>query len=371
MKTMKKLGFMALLVLAMTGLCACGKKKADLKDYVSIEVSGTDGYGSLTATIDYQKLGEALGVDEEMKDLENAENLSDVKETLAKGDAVYKLQCSADKTEGLKNSDKVKITFEDYQTVEETLKAAFSNTEFSYTVKDLDPVKEIDPFEGVTVSFDSGYFRSTADVNSPKEYNNLIKYTATMPEILDADSVATVTYEYDEEELGRAGYVVKADAPASKDFPVEGIDTYVSSYEGIGEDALAKMKEKSISRIKQEYSGTYGSYIPIQILLEEDKNIDYAGEDPNGKLASDIKYEGGYFKSSSSGNEASQMFSFQVKDRKTKETVYVVVNYRDIIHKASGDIYVDYDSAEVTYLKLSVEDIENELVTNNEFVKAE
>ena len=68
------------------------------------------------------------------------------------------------------------------------------------------------------------------------------------------------------------------------------------------------------------------------------------------------------------------MFKFKVKDRKTSATMHAVVKFENVIKKASGDIYVNYESSSynyaIGYLDTSVSDIENELVTNNEFEKA-
>lgn len=376
MKITGKIVFVALFIMAAVGLSACGKTKVDFKEYVSIGASGTDGYGKLSLSVKYDELGLALGVDEEMENLKDAEDMSDVAEALSKGDVLYKLKCNADKTEGLKNGDEIKITAESFEVLEEKFGASFSNTEFTYTVSGLDPVQEIDPFEGVSVSFrgELNYAGYHADIQSPEQYDKLITYKAQMPEIVTAGSTVTVTCEYDEEKLAKAGYVLRADAPTSKEFPIEGIDTYVDSFEALGDETLAEMKEKSISLIKKEYFGANGSYDKIEYMLADRKDIDYDLEEPKGKLVSDIKYESGYFKNDSNGNHIALMFSFKVKDRKTSATVYAVVPFQDVIRKAAGDIYVSYEgngyaNYAVAYLDISVKDIENELVTNEEFVK--
>lgn len=377
MKITKKVILMVLSVMTMLGLCACGKTKVDLKEYVSVEVSGMDGYGRVEVTVDYTELGLALGVDEKIGEWKDADNISDVAEALIGGDAIYKLKCSADKSEGLKNGDEITITAKNYESVEEKLDASFSNTEFTYTVSGLEPIQEIDPFEGVTISYGGGldsFGGYSIRVESPEQYDGLIAYEAEKPETMKVGGTVTVTCQYDEETLANKGYAVRSDAPTSKDFTIEGIDAYIDSFASISDETLEEMKKKCVSLIKSTYFGVNGSYNDIQSKLEERKNIDYNWEEPNGKLKSQVKYEGGYFKMENRGNLAAMMFSFKVKDRKTSATMYAVVQFKDVIQKASGDIYVDYESGGwsnyvISYLDTNVKDIENELVTNNEFEK--
>lgn len=376
MKMTKKVVLVAVFILAVMGLGGCGKTKADLKDYISIKVSGTDGYGQLELDVDYDRLGKALEVDEQMEDLKDAKDFSDVADALNKGDALYKLKCDASKTEKLKNGDEVQITARGYEKVEEELGASFSNTEFTYTVSGLDPVKEIDPFEGVSISFEGTLPNYYVEINKPEQYKNLITYQADVPDIIAAGGTVTVNCHYDEKQLGKAGYAIRKGAQDSKEFTIEGIDTYVDSFEKIGEDTLAEMKEKCQKMIKKKYFGANGSYDDIQYMLTDRKDIDYNWEEPKGKLKSGIKYEKGYFKVSEGGNSVGLLFSFKVKDRKTSARVYAVVVFEDVTRKASGDIYVSYEESgyynfAVSYLDVSVKDIENEVVTNNGYTKAE
>ncbi len=368
---------LALLAITVIGLSGCGKTKIDLKDYVTIEATGTDGHGTLSVTLDYNRLGTDLGAEEKMGELKDAENYSDVANYFGTGSALAMLRCVADKSQGLKNGDEVKITAKNVEGVEEGFDASLSNTEFTYKVENLDPIKEIDPFEGVTLSYEgelNSYAGYQVVVNGKEEYGNMIAYKASKPEQFVPGASVTVTYEYSEARLADAGYVIPENAPKSKDFAIEGVDTFISSFADIDEGVLETMKKKGVSLIKSEYFGSDGSYNDIQTKLEERKDIEYDWNGANGKLVSSVDYECGYFKGLDNGNEVALMFKFKVKDRKTSATMHAVVKFENVIKKASGDIYVNYESSSynyaIGYLDTSVSDIENELVTNNEFEKA-
>lgn len=376
-KTLRRqLLLLALLAMTVIGLSACGKTKIDLKEYMTIEETGSDGYGTLSVTLDYERLAADLGAEEKMGELKDAKNFSDVANYIGTGSALAVLGCVPDKTNGLKNGDEVKITAKNVERVEEEFDASLSNTEFTYKVENLDPIKEIDPFEGVTISYGGelssvrGY---SVEVKGKEEYDNIISYKASLPELFVTGANITVTYEYGEERLAEAGYMIPESAPKSKDFAVEGVDTYISSFAEIDEGTLEHMKQKAVSLIKSSYFGSDGSYYDIQGVLEEQKGIDYGWEDPKGKLKSSIQYEGSYFKKHDHGNGVGMMFSFQVKDRKTSAKMYAVVGWDSVIKKASGDIYVSYEDTTynygIAYLGTSVKDIENELVINNEYEK--
>lgn len=383
MKKMRICFLAVVLVVAAAALSACGKTKVDLKEYVSIETNGFDGHGTVEVVVDHTRLGMALKLDEKLGELKDAEDFSDLMQKLGDGGVFYRLQCSADKSGNLKNGDEIKITAKNYEAVEEKYDASFSNTEFAYTVSGLDPVQEIDPFEGVTVSYEGGlagydgYSGYRVNVQSPEEYENLIFYKFSTPDGIKAGGTVTVICEYDEQRLAEQGYVVKEGAPESKDFTVEGIDGYITSFDTIDAGTLEEMKKRSISLIKSKYFGKDGDYHLIEDVLTERKNVEYDWMvDGKGKLKSEINYENGYFKMGDSRNSVSLMFSFKVKDRRTSATMYAVVQFDDVIQKASGEIYVEYEDKvwgnekhTITYLDTSVEEIENELVTNNEFEK--
>lgn len=372
MKTGKKICIMGVLAAVVLVLGACGATKVDMQQYVTVECSGADGHGTLDIQTDYEGLVKNLA-----KDADKVETLEDLATAMDTSQGLLGMTCSASKTENLKNGDEVTVSLKNFEEAEKALKVSFSNTEFTYTVSGLTPVKDIDPFEGVSVLYEGdisdGY---SAKVQYDSQYDGLISYNAEAADGIVSGGTVTVTYNYDEDALLEAGYAIKADAPESKDFTIDGIDSYVSGFTTISDEAKEEMKRKGVSLIKSTYFGENGSYNDIKNVLTNRKNLDYGWEDANGKLKSEVEYEHSYFKMNDSKNIVRMMFSFKVKDRRTTATMHAVVQYLDVIQKASGDTYVNYENNwdgnySIVYLDTSVKDIENELVVNNEYEKAE
>lgn len=373
----KKIFLVAVMALAALALCACSKD-VDLQEYVDIEVSGADGYGDLSASLNWDELAVQVVGEEGVKDsLEDLDDVSDLLDSVQSATALSKLTCSADKTENLKNGDTVTIKVENYEDAEEAYDVSFSNTEFTYTVEGLSAVSEVDPWNKVSLScsgdIDNGY---SVSVNQDESYADYIEYDVGDYGTIVSGSAVTVTYYADEENMLEDGYAIKPDVATSKEFIVTGIDGYIQSFSEIPEDTLSEMKTKGVSLIKATYFGENGSYDGIKNVLSSEKNLDYGWEDAKGKLKSAVNYEHAYFKQTDGGNIVRLMFSFKVKDRKTSATMHAIVQYNNVIQKSSGDIYVKYESDydnnySIPYLSTSVKDIENEVVINNEYVKME
>lgn len=113
------LGISILTTLSLTG---CGKKSIDLNNYVSLVISGADGYATARMEIDSEGLGEALDGVEFAKNTTQAEIFASPQEYLEVG-----LETGAviSKTSQITNGDSVSLTIEmDEKTLEETVNAS-------------------------------------------------------------------------------------------------------------------------------------------------------------------------------------------------------------------------------------------------------
>lgn len=369
---------LAVMLMTTFALSGCGAKSVDLKECVSIETSGADGYGTLSVSLKGEELyTKVVGDSDKKNSLEDLEDVSDLLDSAKNATAFSGMTCSADKTENLKNGDVVTIKVENFEKVEEAYEVSFENTEFTYTVEGLSAVSEVDPWADVSLncdgSLEEGYSLS---IEKNDTYDEYIQYDIEDHGTISSGSAITVTYSADEEDMLENGYAIKKDAEKSKQFIISGVDGYVQDFSEITDAALSEMKTKGVSLIKATYFGENGSYSGIKDVLSNKKNLDYGWEDAKGKLKSQVSYEHAYFKKTDGGNIVRLMFSFKVKDRKTSATMHAIVQYNNVIQKNSGDIYVkyegDYDgNYSIPYLDTSVKDIENEVVINNEYVKAE
>lgn len=148
---------MALLVLvsmlAIT-LTACGTPTVNLNDYVEITVDGYEGYGSVHASLNYSQLIE-----------DHADRLTDKLDSQFFGSQTPNLAANMifatyepfalayESPDDLKNGDTVSFTWNTSASAIEKLSTVldveFRYESFDYTVKGLDALKEVDPFENV------------------------------------------------------------------------------------------------------------------------------------------------------------------------------------------------------------------------------
>ena len=170
MKQTRKFWAIALLAVVMCCgfLVGCsGKPTVNLNDYVVMDATGYDGYGTVSASLNFSKLIE-----------DNAEYLTDKSlDTTYFGDQTAQMAAefifynnkpfvlAYTAPENAKNGDKVEFTWntseDGIEKLSQVLEVKFKYDNFTYEFKDLKPVKEVDPFEGFTYTFDgfSPYIR--------------------------------------------------------------------------------------------------------------------------------------------------------------------------------------------------------------------
>ena len=160
MKKMRKLWAVVILavVLCCSLMVGCGKPTVNLNDYVKITCEGYDGYGSVSARIDYQQIIE-----------DYADNLADNLDTSVFGDQTpsiaaafvfesYKpFAIAYESPENAKNGDKVEFTWNTSESgieqLAKVLDVEFKYENFTYEFEDLEPLKEVDPFEVLDLDY--------------------------------------------------------------------------------------------------------------------------------------------------------------------------------------------------------------------------
>jgi hypothetical protein len=119
----------------------------NLNEYVVITEEGRDGYGSISVSIDYDRL---LNFHPNLlsKDVENA---GQVAKEILENDSPYLVGYIL--TSNLKNGDEIEFTWKtDAEAIEKLAKVFNAKIEcsaFTYTMKDLGPVIEVDLFADV------------------------------------------------------------------------------------------------------------------------------------------------------------------------------------------------------------------------------
>lgn len=145
-------------IIGITGLCVfcltgCGvAPTAEMKDYVVVSSFGYDGYGSIVADIDYQKL--VADYPDRLSKEMNAEMIGEQAALTAAAEA-FELQdpfsLKYTSSETLKNGDVINMQWnvdeEGVEKLRDILNVKLNYEDFTYEIKDLTKMVEVDPFE--------------------------------------------------------------------------------------------------------------------------------------------------------------------------------------------------------------------------------
>ena len=301
-----------------------GTEDVDLSKYFKVTFEGADGYGEATVDFDETKLYKDMCEASKKFDkiYSGSGNVSD------KARSNYRkmkdIDYYLDKDSELSNGDKVKLKVEFDNEAANDLGINFVLSKSEYTAADLTAVKEVDPFEGVTVTFEGTSPSVYADIEKPdtEEYYDVLYFSTKGDDYYFAkgDTVTVVAETYYDEAYIAKNYGVKF-TQTEKDYVVENVDAYIESMDEIKDTALDAMKTATETAVTS-YFDYYDTYL----------------------TSSDMKYEGLYFlkatdEESWNPNKTYIVYSATVasKDKEfKKQTVYFTICFEDILLKADG-----------------------------------
>lgn len=263
--------FILVLMLIFVALvCGCGKAEKeeeaekpkkesgiDLSKYVVCEVTGYDGFGRATVSLDIDR----MAVDYEKKLKFNSKGAKRYGESsmtpvrLIKDGATVTLE----KETELSNNEKVKfkITLDD--TITEYLRCKFTGLSSTYVVEGLDPVVECDPFDGVNVSFAgvSPFGKASVDRFDDKESVSYYDFSFENSDNLKNGDTVTLNYNVSG---GVSDYAEKHGVhytATSKQYTVSGLSEYILSEKDIPADFIEKSKADVEALIQKETANQY------------------------------------------------------------------------------------------------------------------
>ncbi len=261
MKTKNK-GKIAILLAAVTlitaSLSSCGAKHSyDAKDMYEIEVEGFNGMGTISARKNYdlfEIISEEVydGIDEESE-------FAQVKLQLALEDLEIDTD---DDTDELSNGDVIHFTVEFNEEKLEKYNVKLKGGEFDYTVEGLEEPKELDPFEGIEISYE-GLSPNARIVIDTENWNDDAKDSGVNLFVEDTNGIAngdTITIEakYNKEKLAKNGFYINKDA---MDVNVVGVDEYLKDITGFDTTALdKKLAQKAEDVLADSY------YKPLETI---------------------------------------------------------------------------------------------------------
>lgn len=334
----KVIGIIVGLVIAVVAIAALlayfflfGKKTEtiNLIDYCEVKFSGYDTEGVAKFNFDYDKFELDVLKDEGLNP-DEIDSLDALFEQVEEYKVVYDLkdtfEFNLDKKSGLKNGDIVHIEFKIDEEAAKELGYNLVGESKEFKVKGLTSVKEIDPFENLTVEFKGISPKVTVEVKSEskdKFIKNLYFECDKRSGIKKGDKI-TVTVDCSENYALSAGYRL---TQKSKTFECTDVDYYASQIADLPDEKLNKLTEQSLN-ILNAYFAQNSSHIK----------------------ASEFTFEGFYLLNAKEGtfawngtNRVFTLYSAEVSslDQSFEPTkVYFPLEFSNIVVKKDGTIEV-------------------------------
>jgi hypothetical protein len=315
------------------------KTTIDLQDYTTVTFDGYDNYGDANLEFDYDRLMEDFADASGFDDVSDIDSLSDIaSETDASDYAAMinlfdKLSYELDKTDGLKNGDTVTVSYTFDNDTAKQFGVKFKGDALEFTVAGLEEIREVDPFENLSVEFSgtSPNARVTCQNNSTEEGLSSLNFQAEPSSGLTIGDKVTVTIQYDEDSfIQQYGCILKE---TTKEYTCENVDSYLTKASDLDSDVLEQMKKQTKDSIKA-YFAEHSQYVGM----------------------SGLKYAGYYFLTIKNSNGWSDynriyiIYSAKVKSKSKSfktSTVYLPIKFSNIIKYAAGNEYVDLNSTSI------------------------
>lgn len=251
-KSVTKIGAAVLAVIvvvaAIIALIATRETKIDLDDYTTIECYGYDGYGSLTAKINWDAIEEKYGDKLKLRKGDDYERfyyglLTEFGETKV-GILKESVNLSFDKTTGLSNDDVVFYTWNIDEDYKEYFKCELKCSDGEYKVTGLDSLEKFDAFKNVDVEFSGIAPKGKANINYLGSEFSSYDFSCDKVEGLKNGDVVTVTLDANEVEV-YANEHGKIPSESSRKYTVSGLKSYLTKSSQIKEEDLKKMKKQA------------------------------------------------------------------------------------------------------------------------------
>ncbi|MDO4978075.1 MAG: YARHG domain-containing protein [Eubacteriales bacterium] len=255
------IGILLVGVLTTIFVLSSRKPTVELLPYITVKTSGYDSIGQATANFDYDQA--CADYSKKIKNIDQM--LSEC------------VHFELDHTENLKNGDEIILRWQcDDERAKKTYGCILEYTTLKVTVEDLDEVESFDAFEGVKVTFEgiNGHGSASYDAKNNKYVKDMDLYFTfdKSKDLSNGDVITLWINDFKEKDttefLERYG---KVPSPLSKEFTVEGLQSYVTSGDELSDEVLKQMKDKA-----EKY---YDSHLSEEFTSEgeEFKEINYLG----------------------------------------------------------------------------------------------
>ena len=305
------------------------KTTIDLKDVTHITLTGFDGEGVLTATVD---------VDE-------------------KYGAFYEtVSVDFSKSSGLTNGDEVTISFKYDKNAAKTYNLKVKASDMHYTVSGLvaaTPVSENDLFEGLDINFEGIAPLATASLDaSNTKFKDVVTYQIIdEKEYYDAGETIRVRAVFEAADLEKLDYKATVDSEECiKEYIVEDVDRYITDTDQITDEMMASLKKEALTLFTD--ANEYGMRIfcdaglmPVYV----NKKTTFKWSSPN-YISSylNVLREESYGKTGTHVNDIKLCYESVISQADGKACkAEVIVRFQDIIIRKDGTIDLKLESGEI------------------------
>ncbi len=242
MKKVKVIIALGVAIAALALLAGCGKAQIDLNKYLTVTVSGYDGYGTASVELDWDAIEEKYGSKlkygnlamKEYGGLLNYMTPMDVLEDC--------VNVTLSESRGLENGDKLQYKFKVDEDYSGYVNCSLKYVDGDQVVKSLDPIKSFDAFADVSVTFSGVAPQGSATV----EYtgDRLSKYDVTADKVSSLKNGDTITVTISDNVVEKCiQNYGEAPAELSKTYTVSGLSYYLSCASELTSEIMNKAKE--------------------------------------------------------------------------------------------------------------------------------
>lgn len=315
------------------------RRTINLNKYMTVEATGYDGFGHVTATIDWDAIEDKYGDRMEFTKKAKREyggwvNLVTPVEALEES-----VDVEIDKKDKLSNGDEIKYTIELDEDVEEYFNCKIKYKEGTFKVKDLEKVDTFDAFANLEVSFDGVGPNGTVNLNYKGSELSISDFNVEPSTGLsNGDKVVISIDESNIETMAQS--IGKIPADASKKYKVKGLKSYLQKASDLSKETLESMKKQG--------DDTYRAYV--------------ASDWDEGATLDSFEYIGTYLLTAKSDDIWGSHNKLYVVFKATADT-----NYETYHQKNYAYWYLEYDDVLVDEKGNSDIDITNYRTGYNSF----
>ena len=312
----------------------------NLNDYLYFETEGYDGYGSVTANIDWDSIKE--------KYRDQISYTGEGKQALAEGmiqsqdpvdmlDTYIGINLGTDggDEDRFSNGDEISYTWDMKVSQLNLIKCKFEYTDGTYQVSGLQEPGSFDPFEEIELVFSGVESEGKAELILKGERIPEACISCDREDGLSNGDRVTVTISEEGVDYAAQHHGMIPD-PLEKEYEVRGLDSYVTSAAQISREDMEALREKADNICKEQVADSWDE----------------------GEQLENVAYIGNYLLSRKDGwqedadkNQLWMIYKVQVRNQYANDTrfyddtntFYFYVRFCDLIVTDDGTLNVDMD----------------------------